>query len=185
MLDFNKTILSEKVLLRPMIIEDFEGMKQLTKDREMWYFFTADLSDEAVLKKWITTALSDHKSQKALPFTILDPSSQKIIGTTRIGSISHEHSRLEIGWTWISKDYQGTGINGLVKQLLFEYIFTQTEILRIEFKTDILNTPAQRGLEKAGLTKEGILRSHTLMTNNRRRDTVYYSMLKEEWKKLR
>ncbi|GAA4844596.1 GNAT family protein [Algivirga pacifica] len=181
MLDFQKTIHSEKVFLRPMNVEDFEEMKTLTADPKMWYYFTADLSDSSVLKQWIETALSELEQHKALPLVIIDPINDNIIGTTRIGNISEVNKRVEIGWTWISKAYQGTGINGHVKKLLFNYLFTETETLRIEFKTDVLNIPAKKAMEKVGLVKEGVLRSHTLMTNNRRRDTLYYSILKDEW----
>ena len=181
MLDFQKIIRSEKFFLRPMKIEDLEEMKNLTTDSKMWYYFTADLSKEDVLKKWIETAICDHKKNKALPFTIVNSKNKSIIGTTRIGNISEINNRVEIGWTWIAKNYQGTGINGQVKKLLFQYLFEETDTLRIEFKTDILNIPAKKAMEKVGLIKEGVLRSHTLMTNNRRRDTLYYSILKNEW----
>lgn len=181
MLDFQKIIRTEKVIIRPMKADDFEKMKNLTTDSEMWYYFTADLSVEASLKKWIETAISDLKERKALPFTIVNPKNQNIIGTTRIGNISEIHKRVEIGWTWIAKEYQGTGINAHVKKLLFEYLFSETDTLRIEFKTDVLNIPAIKAMEKVGLIKEGVLRSHTVMTNNRRRDTLYFSILKDEW----
>ena len=182
MLDFKKIIHSERVILRPMRLNDFEQMNNLTKNSQMWYYFTSDLSNEKTLKKWIESAVSDHKNHKALPLTIIDPKNETIIGATRIGNISEIHKRVEIGWTWISKEYQGTGINGQVKKLLFEYLFSETDTVRIEFKTDVLNIAARKGMEKVGLVEEGVLRNHTLMTNNRRRDTVYYSILKNEWK---
>ena len=181
MLDFEKNINSEKVILRPINVNDFDKMKVLTNDTEMWYYFTADLSNELILKNWIENAVSELKERKSLPFTIIDPTNNNIIGTTRIGNISETNNRVEIGWTWIAKKYQGTGINGHVKKLLFEYLFVETSTLRIEFKTDVLNIPARKAMEKVGLIKEGILRSHTLMTNDRRRDTLYYSLLKNEW----
>lgn len=59
-------------------------------------------------------------------------------------------------------------------------MFLILNVKRIECKTDVLNIPARKGLEKSGFTEEGVLRSHTLMTNNRRRDTIYYSILKNE-----
>ena len=58
----------------------------------------------------------------------------------------------------------------------------QDKVAKIEFKTDVLNIPARKGMQKVGLVEEGVLRSHTLMTNNRRRDTIYYSILRKEWK---
>ncbi|OCB69765.1 GNAT family N-acetyltransferase [Flavobacterium crassostreae] len=182
MIDFKKNIHSERVILRPMELNDFEQMKNLTKNSQMWYYFTSDLSNEETLKKWIESAVMDLKEHKSLPFTITNAVNNEIIGTTRIGNLSEVDNRVEIGWTWISEKYQGTGINGHVKNLLFEFLFKETKILRIEFKTDVLNIPAKKGMEKVGLVEEGVLRSHTLMTNNRRRDTVYYSILRNEWK---
>ncbi len=181
MLDFKKIISSDKVILRPIELNDFYQMKELTKDSEMWYYFTADLSDEEILNHWIGIAVKELEQHQSLPFSIVDSKTNKIIGTTRISNFSEINCRVEIGWTWITKKYQGTGINGHVKKLLFEYLFTETKTLRIEFKTDVLNISARKAMEKVGLVKEGILRSHTLMTNNRRRDTLYYSILKSEW----
>jgi RimJ/RimL family protein N-acetyltransferase len=53
-------------------------------------------------------------------------------------------------------------------------------MLRVEFKTDVLNLPARQALLRLGATEEGVLRSHTLMAYGRRRDTIYYSFLKGE-----
>ncbi|MFV0564364.1 MAG: GNAT family N-acetyltransferase [Flavobacteriaceae bacterium] len=181
MITFNKIIKSESVILRPIKREDFEEMKLLTTDKNMWYYFTADLSNETELKNWINQAVTELENKQSLPFSILNIKNNSIIGTTRISNISKKNGRVEIGWTWIAKPFQGTGINSHVKKLLFKFLFEETNVIRIEFKTDVLNIPARKGLIKSGLTEEGILRSHTLMTNNRRRDTIFYSILKSEW----
>ncbi|MEO0405383.1 MAG: GNAT family N-acetyltransferase, partial [Bacteroidota bacterium] len=117
MIDFKTHIESELVLLRPTKLDDFEEMLQLTQDPQMWYYFTSDLSDQETLRGWLKRAVDELHNRSSLPFTIVDLKSKNIIGCTRIGNISEEHQRLEIGWTWIAKDYQGTGINGHVKQL--------------------------------------------------------------------
>ena len=117
MLDFAKIIQSDSVILRPIQLEDFKAMTELTQDKAMWYYFTSDLSDVSILKKWIEKAISDLHKKEALPFTILDAKNNQVIGSTRIGNIFENHKRTEIGWTWISKAYQGTGINRHVKNL--------------------------------------------------------------------
>ena len=63
---------------------------------------------------------------------------------------------------------------------MLNYAFNELGMLRVEFKTDVLNLPARKALLRLGATEEGILRSHTLMTHGRRRDTIYYSFLKGE-----
>jgi RimJ/RimL family protein N-acetyltransferase len=52
---------------------------------------------------------------------------------------------------------------------------------RVEIKTDNLNERAKQGLRKIGAKEEGVLRSHMQMPLNRRRDSVYFSILKNEW----
>lgn len=182
MLNFNKTIQTDHVILRVLKNEDFDKMKVLTKDRDQWYYFTADLSDEAVLKAWIEQGVNEWNEKKSLPFTLIHPETGQIMGSTRISNLSERDRRAEIGWTWMAKAFQGTGINRHVKQLLIKYLFEETDIFRIELKTDVLNLPARNAMLKAGFTEEGILRSHTQVTNNRRRDSIFYSILRDEWK---
>ena len=66
-----------------------------------------------------------------------------------------------------------------------EYAFEQIDYARVEFKTDILNLPARKALKGIGAFEEGVLRSHTLMPFGRRRDTIYYSILKNEWPSIK
>ncbi len=51
----------------------------------------------------------------------------------------------------------------------------------MEIKTDNLNEKAKQGLRKIGATEEGILRSHMQMPHSRRRDSIYFSIIKSEW----
>lgn len=52
---------------------------------------------------------------------------------------------------------------------------------RVAFRTDVRNAQSRKAIEKIGGTYEGTLRSHTLMLDGHRRDTVCYSILREEW----
>jgi len=56
---------------------------------------------------------------------------------------------------------------------------------RVEVKTDNLNERAKAALLKIGMRPEGILRSHMQMHSNRRRDTIYFSILKDEWEEVK
>jgi len=178
MIDFNKQFESELVVVRPTTIEDYDEMSKLTTDSEMWIYFTSDLSNPEELRQWIKIGV-DHKSILAL--TILDKETQQIVGSTSIGNISEKDRRAEIGRTWISKKYQGKGYNSEVKLMLIQYLFEEGNFERVELKTDVLNMPARMAMLKIGLVEEGVLRSHMQMIRNRRRDSIYYSVLREEW----
>jgi RimJ/RimL family protein N-acetyltransferase len=185
MLDFNLILQTEKVILRPMISEDYNSFERLTEDGSMWIYFTSDLSVKNELHIWIDTALDEIRNKSRLAFTIIDKSSGNPIGSTSFGNISERDKRIEIGWTWISKEFQGKGINGQIKYLMLKYAFETIDIERVEIKTDVLNLPARKALLRIGAKEEGVLRSHSLMTHGRRRDTIYYSILRSEWEAIK
>lgn len=184
-MNFDLILQNEKILLRPSVNKDIEEFILLTADKNMWIYFTHDLSDRLELEKWVNDSLLEKANKTRIPFTIIEKSSNKIIGATSFGNISNRDKRIEIGWTWIGKEYQGKGINNQVKYLMLKYCMEVLKFERIEFKTDVLNVPARKALSQMNITEEGILRSHTLMTNGRRRDTIYYSVLKPEWSELK
>jgi RimJ/RimL family protein N-acetyltransferase len=184
-LNFNLVLKSDRILLRPLKRSDLEKFIGLTNNKDMWKYFTSDLSNEHELKKWVEQAVEDMNNKTRLTFSIIDQKNDSIIGTTSFGNISHKDKRIEIGWTWISRDYQGKGVNDQVKLMMLRYCFEELKIERVEFKTDVLNTYARDALLRIGAKEEGVLRSHTLMTNNRRRDTIFYSILKHEWEEIK
>jgi RimJ/RimL family protein N-acetyltransferase len=185
MLDFNLTLQTAKIILRPLRLEDYDLFLKITGDKSLWTYFTNDLSVESELKKWVSAAVDDIKNKTRLAFTIVDVATSHAIGSTSFGNISFKDKRIEIGWTWICKPCQGTGVNSHIKYLMIRYAFEVLGFERVEFKTDVLNIPARKAFQRIGATEEGILRSHTLMTHNRRRDTIYYSILKDEWEGIK
>lgn len=172
---------SDVVKLRVLAENDIEALSDIADDDTIWSYFTSDLYSNDDMKEWVTQAVLEYKQQTRVPFLIYDKRIGKIAGSTSYGSIALNHSRLEIGWTWLGKEFQGTGLNRHCKMLLLEYAFEQLELQRVEFKTDVLNKQSRKALLNIGATEEGVLRSHTPMPGHRRRDTIYYSILADEW----
>jgi RimJ/RimL family protein N-acetyltransferase len=168
---------NDHILLRPLQAEDLPALLPLTQEPSLWTYFTHDLSTLAGLETWA----AGHFSGDRLQFVVTDKRSGKVLGSTGFGNYIPRDQRIEIGWTWLGKAFQGTGINAQMKSLMLNYAFDALGMLRVEFKTDVLNLPARQALLRLGATEEGILRSHTLMTQGRRRDTIYYSFLRGEW----
>ena len=172
---------TEKVLLRPVRHLDIASFSQITKDASLWKYFTFLLDDDNELQQWVETALNEREEGKRIPFTIIEKATGNICGSTSFGSISYYDKRIEIGWSWLAKQYQGTGINFHAKFTLLSYAFDVLDWERVEIKTDNLNERAKQGLRKIGAREEGVLLSHMQMPLNRRRDSVYFSILKNEW----
>ncbi|RIH65047.1 N-acetyltransferase [Mariniphaga sediminis] len=184
MIDFTKMFESQQVLLRPVRRDDYNEFIPLTQDKGLWTYFTNDLSEKDALLAWVEAGIKELTLKKRLALSIVDKKTNSVAGSTSIGNISERDKRVEIGWTWLGRKYQGKGINDQAKYLLLKYCFEELECERVEFKTDVLNEPARNALKRIGAVEEGVLRSHTLMTHNRRRDTIYYSILKGEWKNI-
>lgn len=170
-----------KVILRPLTADDFNALALLTQEEEMWKYFSLNLSDPAQLRKWMDIAFADKAANTRIPFAIIEKSSGEIAGSMSLMNISAHDLRTEIGGSWLGKKFRSTGVNFHAKYAMMRYAFEELKFERVEFKTDVLNERARKGLKNIGGTEEGILRSHMTMWNNRRRSSVYYSVLKEEW----
>lgn len=172
---------TDKVLLRPLRHLDIASFSPLTKDTSLWKYFTFLLDNPAELQQWVEISLQEREEGKRIPFTIIEKSTGKICGSSSFGSISYFDKRIEIGWSWLATQFQGTGINFHAKFSLLSYAFDVLDWERVEIKTDNLYERAKQGLRKIGAKEEGILRNHLQMPKNRRRDSVYFSILKSEW----
>ncbi|HUR10908.1 MAG TPA: GNAT family protein [Flavitalea sp.] len=170
-----------RVQLRPMQLSDIEIYKSLANEPDLWKYFTKDLMDPHEMEQWVKDALDEKMKFTRMPFTVIDKDTKTVCGSTSYGNISFFDKRIEIGWTWLGKEYIGMGVNRQAKFALLSYAFEVMKMERVEIKTDYLNERARAALIKVGMKPEGVLRSHMQMHSNRRRDTIYFSILKDEW----
>ena len=111
MISQNLKLETDKVILRPMQHLDIASFSRITNDASVWRYFTFLLNNSAELQHWVELALKEREEGKRIPFTIIDKASGEICGSTSLGTISYYDKRIEIGWSWLAKHYQGTGIN--------------------------------------------------------------------------
>lgn len=98
---------------------------------------------------------------------------------------SVEHRRVEIGFSWVTASHRGQGVNPAMKQLLLGLAFDTLGCERVEFKTDARNAHSREALARVGATEEGVFRHHLLMPDGAWRDSVYFSILRDEWPRVR
>jgi len=100
---------------------------------------------------------------------------------TKIGFIAHfaAHST-GIAYALLPNE-RGKGFGGEAVKIMVDYLFLSKNIVRIQAETHPQNTASQRVLERAGLKKEGIIRQ-SFFSRGIWRDTVMFSILREEWK---
>ncbi len=119
------------------------------------------------------------------PFAIVSQEHDRAIGVTCYLDIRPLDRALEIGFTWISKSYQGTHVNPECKYLLFRHAFEDQQAVRVQLKTDLRNVQSQRAIEKLGAVREGVLRHHMIRPDGYLRDSVMYSVTNSEWPAVR
>jgi len=88
---------------------------------------------------------------------------------------------LTIGYTWLGKNYQGTGLNKNCKFLLLSYAFETLGFERVEFRADNDNKKSIAAMQSIGCTIEGVLRSDGYKQNGLPRNSIVLSILKTEW----
>ncbi|MFD2514881.1 GNAT family N-acetyltransferase [Pontibacter locisalis] len=174
-----------RVLLRKYKAPDLKAVALIAADEDIWRFMPTKISSQRDLEEWRQTVEKGYVTNTRYTFMIIDKATGKLAGSTSYGNISETDKRLEIGWTWLSKEFRGSGLNRHCKFLLLEHAFNELGMERVELKTDVLNIRSRKAMLKIGATEEGVLRSHTQMHDGRRRDTIYYSILRHEWPQVK
>jgi RimJ/RimL family protein N-acetyltransferase len=169
------------VRLEPLSRSHLDGLTEVAFEPRIWQWTIARPVDRASLGEWIDAALATAAAGTELPFATIDRESGRPVGSTRFMSIVPEHRRLEIGWTWLGRDWQRSGANREAKLLQMTHAFEVLGANRVEFKTDSLNEPARGALLGIGSTFEGIFRNHMIMPEGRLRHSAWYSVVADEW----
>ncbi len=118
-------------------------------------------------------------------FAVVLKKNQRTIGSTAYLAIAAKHRRAEIGSTWYSPDFWGTAVNPECKFLLLRHAFEDWGAVRIQFGTDANNIHSQRAILKLGAKFEGTLRNHGIRPDGSVRDALLYSMIANEWPKVK
>jgi RimJ/RimL family protein N-acetyltransferase len=172
---------NEHVLLRPITPEDRDAQRAIAIDESIWRYFITLIRTDAEFDAFFDAALADQQAGRRVVFHILDKGSGQAAGSMSFGNLSPDDLRLEIGWSWLGIAFQGKGVNRWAKFLMLQHAFERLAAERVEFKTDVLNQQARHALRNIGAREEGVLRSYNPMPDGRRRDAIYYSVLRREW----
>lgn len=177
-------LLGDTIELCPLSFDDIDGLLGAT-DTSLWQWTLQALTTRKEMEEYIRAALRDHALGSAIPFAIKDRKTGEYIGSTRFGCIDREHKNAEIGWTWIKPSRQRSSVNTEIKYAMLNYGFEELQFHRISIITDSRNIRSQQAIERIGAKKEGIIRSHLITQDNYIRDSVSYSIIREEWDNIK
>ena len=179
------TLRGRAVVLEPLGLAHVPALARVGLEPELWRWINSAVASEDDMRAYVEIALDEAHRGVALPFAIVDVASGEAIGSTRYANVVPEHRRLEIGWTWLAPAFQRTAANTETKLLLLAHAFETLGAQRVEFKTDARNLRSRAALAGIGAVEEGTFRKHMITDTGRVRDSVYFSIVDDEWPTVR
>jgi RimJ/RimL family protein N-acetyltransferase len=169
------------VRLEPMRMDHLPALCRAGLHQELWRWTTTSIANEADMERYVRTALGEEAGGTALPFVTVEKGSGTVVGSTRFGNIDVGNRKAEIGWTWITPEFQRTFVNTEAKLLMLTHAFEVWGCIRVELKTDANNDKSRTAIARIGGVEEGTLRNHMIIETGRYRDSVYFSIIDSEW----
>ena len=150
--DLQLHLKGELIELRPLTLEDWDDLFAVASDPLIWEQHPeSDRYKEDVFRIFFSEALESGGA-----FVIIDRENQQIIGSTRFYGYDTEKSEIEIGWTFLARNYWGGRYNRELKQLMLDHAFKFVE--NVVFYVGENNIRSQKATEKIGGIKNGIVK---------------------------
>lgn len=171
----------DDVRLEPLSLDHVPGLHKALADADVWEFLRhPQPADEDDTKAIVVAALEHRDLQQQQPFAILVAGT--VAGTTSFwDSDLLSSGSIEIGSTYVAKPWWRTHVNTTAKLLLLGHAFDTCGYERVMLQTDVRNVRSATAIKRLGATQEGVLRHHKPRLDGSWRDSVIFSILREEW----
>ncbi|WP_248766393.1 GNAT family N-acetyltransferase [Pseudomonas protegens] len=174
-----------RIILRPLQRSDADALINAARDGELWNLpFTVVPSPDTV-ERYLDVALEGRDAGSVLPFATVLRSTGEVIGCTRFWKIDRHNRKLEIGSTWIASRWQRSFVNTEAKYLMLCHAFDDMNCVRVQFTTDEINQTSRAAILRLGAQQEGIVRHERIMPDGRKRNSVRFSIIDDEWPAVR
>ncbi|WP_420431199.1 GNAT family N-acetyltransferase [Hyphobacterium sp.] len=177
-----KVLENDYVRLEPMQEGHRDTLRPAANDPDIWANMTlAGFGPH--YDSWFDEMMSAQQRNQ-ISHVVFRRSTGNVVGHTAYLAIAAPQQRVEIGWTFYTAGARRTEVNPACKLALFENAFA-SGAERVELKTGGDNLRSQGAMTKMGAVREGTLRSQVNTWRGKRRDTVYFSVLRSEWPAVR
>jgi RimJ/RimL family protein N-acetyltransferase len=167
------------VALRAWAESDLPELVRCFRDGEIarWLPPIPQPYSEAYAREWFETLVPRRLTGSGAAFAIVDATSDELLGG--IGLRSEGEGRVELGY-WVRRERRNRGIATRALRLISCWAIEGLGAARLQVHADVENVGSQRVAERAGYTREGVLRGW-IEHRGERRDHVLYSLLATEW----
>ena len=176
-------LLTEKLLLRSLTLEDAQDVQHLAGERDI----ASTLSnmphpyEDGMAEEWIRSCSGKFEKDEALNFAIIRRTDKKLIGEIEL-RLDRENESGELGY-WIGKPYWNCGYATEAARAVVAYGFEVLKLNRVQAKHFKRNPASGRVLEKIGMRYEGCRRQHIKKWDNFE-DLMEYGMLRADYESL-
>jgi RimJ/RimL family protein N-acetyltransferase len=156
----------------------FEMATKENEDHSIFRFMMfGPFHEENEIRQWIETqeSLTDR-----VVYSVYSKRLKKYVGTYSVLNIDRTSGKAEVGSIWYGKAAQRTEINSEATFIVLQYLFERLSYRRVEWKCDSTNEASKRSALRMGFSYEGLFRKH-MVVRGRNRDTVWFSIIDEEW----
>ena len=179
------TLQGPRILLRPLQYSDADALLRAAADGELWNLTVTVVPSASTIDSYLKKALDGRDAGSVMPFVIVLKDSGEVIGSTRFWKIDPLNRKLEIGSSWISARFQKTFVNTEAKYLMLRHAFEVLDCVRVQFTTDENNQKSRNAILRLGAQQEGIVRHERIMPDGRKRNSVRFSIIDDEWPQVR
>lgn len=173
-------------------VDDAEGLFAALDDERVWAKGYGGgpqgrPADVAGMRDIIDAAVTAAARGERRPYTVRlvgdSPlgAAGTVVGTTSLADWDLVNERTHIGWTAYGPPWWASPVNAECKLLLLGHAFDDCGFGRVKLQTDNLNDRSQGAIARLGATREGVLRRHMRRADGTFRDTVVFSILRDEW----
>lgn len=175
---------NDRVRLTLLDLSNYKNLLNIASQKDLVQYSPSRIETPDELKAYVQTAVDHYYHRTAIPFIVYDKQKEAFAGCTRFMNIDWDNKVLEIGSSWIGREFQGTGLNTHMKFLMLQYAFESLNFEKVEFRIDERNIRSRKAVEKLRAKLEGILRKNIYLKDGFKRNTCCYGILKEEWKSI-
>lgn len=179
------TLEGHGVRLEPLVPAHSDALAAAASDGRLWELWFTSVPTVQEVPAYIALALAGEREGSMLAWAVRELGTGTIVGTTRYHDVAAAVHRVEIGYTWYAARWQRSHVNSACKLLLLAHAFDDLRCRVVALRTDRFNFASQRAIEGLGAHKDGVIRQHQLRRDGTVRDSVFYSILAEEWPDVR
>jgi N-acetyltransferase len=172
------------VTLEPLSRDHVSEVASASADGDVGALWFTGAPSPQSAAQWVDMRLGLQSPDTGLTFVVrrLDGT---LVGSSSYLNVDPPNRRLEIGNTWYGASARRSGVNSETKLLMLTHVFEVLNCVAVEFRTHFFNFASRTAIERLGAKLDGVLRSHQLVPDGTRRDTVVYSILDVEWPTVR